>query len=225
MNQPERRHHRRLTLDKVRVRLVSGQFEDLSGSVNFAKRLVNVGLGGACIETSGRLRPDVDMTVEIRFDEFGGSLRSQAQIIWTETVGDRGLETHLMGLKFVGLELSNTVRQYLDGGRASQILSKRRAEYEELKEKAEARKAAPTARKWSATRKLLMSALVLLLLYAGSFGGLVAAGRTDSAQPGIRYRYLGRESTGEGEETLAKFYSPAYWAARRAGLDLTYDRP
>jgi hypothetical protein len=222
MDQPERRRHRRLSMDKVRVRLVSGQFENLSGTVNFAKRLLNVGLGGACIETTGRLRPDVAMTVEIRFDEFGGNLRSAAQVIWTETVGDKGLETHLMGLKFIGLEISNAVRDYFDGGRASAIISKRRAEYEVLKEKAEARKANVGTPKWSAKKKMLVSALVLVLLYVGSFGGLVAAGRTESAAPGIHYRYLGGDDV---EGALAKLYSPAYWAARKAGLDLTCDRP
>lgn len=228
MNQPsppvqERRSHRRLSLDKVRVRLVSGELDDLSRGVNFAKRLVNVGLGGACIETIGRLRPDVKMFVEIRFDEFGGTLRSEAQAIWTDMAGEKGLETHLMGVSFVKPELTNAVREYFDGGRASAIISKRRAEYEELKAKSTARKAGLVARKGSAAKKTLVALLVLILLYVAGFVGLIAAGRTESQGPGIRYRYLGREGTGGGEEALAKAYLPLYWVVRKAGIDLTYD--
>lgn len=226
MNRPsapvrERRRYCRRALAKVRVRLVSGEFDDLAGSVNFARRLVNVSQAGACVETTGRLRPDVKMTIEIRFEEFGGTLRSQAQVIWADTVKEGAAETHLLGLRFVGLELTNAVRDFFEGDRASMIVSKRRAEYEELKLESTARKANLAGNRWSATRKSFVFPLLLVLLYVGSFGGFLAAGRTESAGPGIRFRYLGGPAA--AEETLAKIYSPLVWAARKAGLELTYE--
>src|SRR5258706_4250511 len=145
----ERRRHARLSPSKVRVRCVSGQFDDLSSTVNFAKRLLNVGVGGMCIETTGRLRPDVALTAEVRFDEFNGTLRSQAKIVWTETVKEGALEIQLAGLRFVGPELTAAVREYLEGGRATMIKAKRSAEYQELKAQSEERKAKVGRKKWS----------------------------------------------------------------------------
>jgi hypothetical protein len=55
----------------------------------------------------------------------------------------------------------------------------------------------------------------------------VTAGRRESKGPGIHYRYLGPQSTGEGsgEQTVAKIFSPLLWALQKAGVDLTYDNP
>jgi hypothetical protein len=124
-----------MALDNVRVRVSNAQFDDVGGGVNFAKRLVNVSLGGVCIETSGRLRPDVKLFVEVKFDAFVGALRAQAQVIWTNSVDRGGVETHTMGLRFIQPEISSTVRDFFEGDRATLIMTRKQAEYEELKAK------------------------------------------------------------------------------------------
>ena len=222
----ERRRHRRLTAENVRVRLVSGGFDDLASGVTFARRLINIGIGGMCVETTGRLRPGVKMSAEVRFDDFVGALRTQAQLIWAETVKQGASEVHLAGFRFVGPELTAPVRDFLEGGRATMIVTKRRAEYEDLKQKSEARKAGVGPKKWGAPKKTAAIFLVLIFVYVASFGGLVFAGRRESQSPGIHFRYTGAESKGGGaEESLSKLYYPLYWAFRKAGIELVYDAP
>lgn len=223
----ERRRHQRLPPDNIRVRVINGVFDDVGGTVNLAKRLVNVSLGGVCIETTGRLRPDVKLNVELKFDAFNGALRSETQVIWTQTLNPGGAESHLMGLKFLRPEISSAVRDFFEGDRASMIMTRRQIEYEELKAKSEQRKLQASRKPWSRPKKTVAGILVLLLLYVGSFAGFVWAGRRESTAPGIHYRYLGPQSTGEGsgESTLAKIYSPLLQGLQKAGVQLTYDDP
>ena len=223
----ERRRQNRLVLDNVRVRVISGEFDDLAGGVNFAKRLVNVSLAGVCIETTGRLRPDVKLSVELKFDAFNGTLRSKAQIIWADTLNKGGNEMYMAGLKFIGPEITSAVRDFFEGDRASMIMTRRQIEYEELKAKSEARKAGLVKKPWSKPKKTVAGALVLLFLYVASFAGFVWAGKREVAGPGMHYRYLGPQSTGEGsgESTLAKIYSPLLQGLQKAGVKLTYDDP
>ena len=223
----ERRRNNRMVLDNVRVRVISGEFDDLAGGVNFAKRLVNCSLAGVCIETTGRLRPDVKLSVELKFDAFNGSLRSHAQIVWANTVNKGGAEIYLAGLRFIGPEITSAVRDFFEGDRASMIMTRRQIEYEELKAKSEARKAGLIKKSWSKPKKTVAGVLVLLFLYVASFGGFVLTGRREAPGPGIHYRYLGPQSTGEGsgEQTVAKVYSPLLWALQKAGVQLTYDDP
>jgi hypothetical protein len=226
--QGERRRHERLSPDRVKVRCASGELDELYSGVNFAKRVVNVGLGGVCIETTGRLRPDVTLSVEIKFEAISGALRSQAKIIWARTDKEGAAETHLCGLRFIGPEITAPVREYLEGGRASMIMTRRQIEYEELKTKSEARKAAAARKPWSKPKKTVAGILVLLFCYIALFGGLVTHGRREAPAGGggIHYRYLSADSTsGPGEETFAKIFNPLYWAIRKAGVDLTYDQP
>ena len=228
MNQPnrppagvgERRRHFRREPTNVRVRLVSGEFDDPASSVNFAKRLINYTQAGACVETTGRLRPDIKMTIELKFDAFGGTLRSQAQVIWAETRKEGAADAHFLGVRFVGAELTNAVRDFFEGDRASMIVSKRAAEYQDLKAKSTARKKDMMRKKWSTTKKSIVFPLLLILIYIGSFGVFVWTGRTNPGQPGIRFQYV---KGGSSEETLAKIYSPLVWAAQKAGVDLTHD--
>ena len=216
-----------MALDNVRVRVSNAQFDDVAGGVNFAKRLINVGLGGVCVETTGRLRPDVKLYVEVKFEAFVGAIRAQAQVIWTKTDAQGPVETHLMGLRFVQPEISSTVRDFFEGDRASLIMTRKQAEYEELKAKSEKRKLDAARKPWSKPKKTVAGILVLLFVYVAAFGGLVTAGRRESKDPGIHFRYLGPQSTGEGsgEQTLAKIFSPVLWSLRKAGVDLTYDDP
>ena len=217
-----RRHFRRDADNKVRVRLVSGEFDDPASSVNFAKRLVNYTQAGACVETTGRLRPDIKMKIELKFDAFNGHLRSQVQVVWAETKKEGAAEVHLVGLRFVGAELTNAVRDFFEGDRASLIVTRRKAEYEDLKAKSTARKHDMMRKKWSTTKKSIVFPLLLILIYVGSFGVFVGLGRTNPGGPGIRFRYVEGGST---EETLAKIYSPLVWAAQKAGVDLAHDAP
>jgi len=223
----ERRRNNRMVLDNVRCRVINGAFDDVGGTVNLAKRLVNVSLGGVCIETTGRLRPDVKLNVELKFDAFNGALRAQTQVIWTRTVNEGPAESHLMGLKFIAPEISTAVRDFFDGDRATMIMTRRQAEFEELKAKSEARKAGLIKKPWSKPKKTVAGALVLLFLYVAAFGGFVLAGRRESTAPGIHYRYLGPQSTGEGsgEATLAKIFNPLLLGLQKAGVQLTYDDP
>jgi hypothetical protein len=219
-DQPERRRQRRLTPPNVRVRCVSGEYDDLSSGVNFARRLLNIGIGGMCIETTGRLRPGVQMSAEIRFDDFGGGLRTRAQLLWTETRKEGGAEIEVAGFRFIGAELTAAVREFLEGGRASLIVNKRHAEYVDLKQKADERKAGAGRKKWSAPKKTAASFLVLLFVYIAGFGALVTAGRRE-APAGVHFRY----PAGPLQEGLTTLYSPLCWALRKAGVDLTVDPP
>jgi hypothetical protein len=216
--QEERRLHRRLSPRNVRVRLVSGEYDDLTSGVNFAKRLVNIGLGGMCIETTGRLRAGVKMSAEIRFDDFGGALRTQALLVWVDSVKEGAVETYLAGFRFVGPELTSTVREFLEGGRASMIATKRQMEYQDLKVQAEERKAQAGRKKWSAPKKTAAGILLLIFLYVASFGAFVTLGRTE-APSGIHFR----SPKGIPEESLTTLYAPLTWTFRKAGLEITVD--
>jgi hypothetical protein len=205
---------------------VSGELDDLTSGVNFARGLANIGLGGMCVETTGRLRPGVTMSAEVRFEDFGGALRTQSQVVWAETRKEGALEVHWAGLRFIGPEFTRPVREFLEGARATMIVTRRQAEYEILKHNSEVRKASAESKKWGAPKKTAATLLVLAFLYVASFGVLVFAGRRESPPGGIHFRYAGAESTGgKAEEVLSKLYSPIYWVLRKAGVDLAYDAP
>lgn len=216
--QQERRRHSRLSPPNVKVRCVSGEYDDLTNGVNFARRLINVSLGGMCIETTGRLRAGVRMSADIRFEDIGGALRTQAQLIWVETLKEGAAETYVAGFRFIGPELSSTVREFLDGGRASMIVTKRQAEYKDLKHKSEERKAGLGRKKWSAPKKTAAGLLLLIFFYIAGFGGLVTMGRKESPT-GVHFQY----PTWAPQEGMTTLYSPLYWALRKAGVDLTLD--
>jgi len=212
----ERRRHRRQSPPNVRIRCVSGEYDDLSSGVNFAKRLVNIGQGGMCVETTGRLRAGIKMSAEIRFDDLGGTLRSQALIVWAEAIKEGAVETYLAGFRFVDPEITSTVREFLEGGRASMIVTKRQAEYQDLKQKSEARKAEAGRKKWSAPKKTAAGLFLLIFLYLASFGSLVTLGRTE-APSGVHFRY----PKGIPEKSLTTLYTPLTWALRQAGIEIT----
>ena len=215
----ERRKHRRFTPPNTRIWCVGGEFEEMYTTVNFARRLLNLGPKGLCVETTGRLRPELKMSVEIRFDDVGGTLRSQARIIWSASVKQGSEEVHKAGLWFTGKqETTQAVRDYLEGGRADLIVAKRQAEYQDLKRKSEARKE-EGPRKGGFLKKAVLTLFLLTLCYVGSYWGFVAAGRIDSPDGRIHYQYPG------AEETLSKVYSPLYWLFRKAGIDLAYGPP
>jgi len=216
--QQERRRHRRLSPPNVRVRCVSGEYDDLTSGVNFARRLLNIGLGGMCVETTGRLRSGVKMSAELRFDDFGGALRTQAQLVWTDTLKEGAAETYVAGFRFIGPEFSSAVREFLDGGRASMIATKRHAEYVDLKQKSEERKAAVGRKKWSAPKKTAAGLLLLIFFYLAGFGGLVTLGRQESPA-GVHFRY----PAWAPQEGMTTLYSPLYWALRKAGVELTLE--
>jgi len=217
-SQQERRRHRRLSPPNVRVRCVSGEYDDLVSGVNFARRLINIGLGGMCVETTGRLRTGVKMSAELRFDDFGGALRTQAYLVWVDTRKEGATETYVAGFRFVGPELTSAVREFLDGGRASMIATRRRADYEDLKQKSEERKASVGRKKWSAPKKTAAGLLLLIFFYLAGFGGLVTIGRQESPT-GVHFRY----PAWAPQEGLTTLYSPVLWALKKAGVDLTLD--
>jgi len=220
----ERRKNERVLPDKVRAWLVNGQIEEILSTVNFCKRLINLSPVGMCCETTGRLRVGVQMTAEIRFDGIGGSMRSGAKIIWVETVPQGGLDIHKAGLQFVGkLEMTKPVREYFQGRSAVSIVATRKAEYQELKTKSEARKQGIGSGRGKVAKRTGVSLLLILILYMGSFGVLVHRGRVESTQPGFHYRYASPGST--AEDTLAKIYSPLLRIFRAMGVNLNYTPP
>ncbi len=225
--QVERRRFRRYTPEQVRVWCTSGEFEEQYTAVNFARRLVNVGLRGVCLETAGLLRPDVKMNVEVRFDGLAGAIRSQARIVWTDTVRDKNAEISRAGLVFTGQpQVTQPVREYLEGGRPTAIRARREAEYVELKAKAVAGQEGGEPSRGGAARTMAKVLLFLILFYAAAFWGLVLLGRVPSPQPGLAYRYLGPASSGGAtEETLAQIFWPALWCSQKVGVDLRYEPP
>jgi hypothetical protein len=220
----ERRRNERILPDNVRAWLVNGQFEEIFSTVNFCKRLINLSPAGMCCETTGRLRVGVQMSAEIRFDGIGGNIRAGAKIIWVDTVQNGGLEVYRAGLQFVGkVDMTKPVREFFQGRNPVSIVSSRKAEYQDLKAKSEARKKVVGSRGVAVAKKTGVTLLILLILYLGSFGFLVHRGRVDSPNPGIHYRYASPGSN--AEETLAKIYTPLLRIFRAMGVDLNYTPP
>jgi hypothetical protein len=222
MNSPqgERRRHARLNPENTRVRCGSADAGD-SGT-NFAKRLLNVGPGGTCIETVGRLRAGVRLDVDLRFDDFGGALRSQAVIVWVSTLKEGGMEVHLAGLRFIGPEFSAAVRQFLKGRPAGEIAAERKDAYRDLKQKAAG--AAEGSRRRRPFRTVLLALGALAVLYAGAFAVCVAGGRLEG--PGLRFRYTGMwNGSAPQERVLSSVFDPLLKLCRAAGLDWVHDAP
>lgn len=222
----ERRKSRRFIPENVRVWVVSGEFEELYTTVNFARRLLNIGPKGACVETTGRLRPDVKLSLEVRFDSLNATLRAEARIMWAATDTKGSEEIHKAGLWFTGkVETTEPVRVFLEGGRPEKVVAQRQAEYQQLKRKSEERKG-PAPKKAGLFRKLVLALFVLVVLYNASFWGLVARGRIASTSPGIRYRYWpGGAEAVDKEKALTTFYSPLVWVYQKAGVQLLHEAP
>ncbi|HEX7898796.1 MAG TPA: PilZ domain-containing protein [Planctomycetota bacterium] len=224
--QVERRKSPRISPPNARVWCVSGEFEELYTTVNFAKRLVNLSLKGACVETAGRLRQDLKMSVEVRFDDLNGTLRSEGRIVWAQTLDEGGAnEVHMAGIRFQGpMEITKPVRDFMEGERSSEIIERRRAEYVDLKRKKETTAAAPRKRK---VVKTLGATLVLfLLVYVASYGVWILRGNLEVPGGPLTYRYLKADPDARGtEEALARFYFPLYWLFRKCGLNLVYSPP
>lgn len=217
---PERRRHPRVAPRGSRVWLVSGEFDELYTTVNFGRKLLNIGSGGACVETTGRLRPDVKMSLEVKLDDLNGALRTSARIAWVDTKTEGGQEIHKAGLVFTGtLETTQAVRVYLKGQDPSKILAEKKADYLRLKNDADARKTGPGRRR-SPLKAAALSLLLLGMLYVGGFGAAALLGRTTSAAPGLHFRYA---RGGPWEAKAAAFFGPAYRLFRAAGLPLVYD--
>lgn len=217
MGRPERRKDPRLSPANARVWLVSGEFEELYTTVNFARRLVNIGPRGACVETGGRLRSDVKLCLEVRFDDVQAALRTEVRAVWSDTVGKEGQEVHRIGLSFTGRpEIPTPVRELLSGVPAAEIMARRSRGLEDLKRKSEERKRAPARRRSPALLALLLL-LLLVAAYAGSFAALVSRGRIDAPGPELRYRYRA-----DMADFLKRFYGPAHAVGRAAGVPLLY---
>ena len=72
------------------------------------------------------LRPDVLMSIEVRFEAVNGALRAQGKAAWTNTLVQGGQEIHLAGFRFEGEpELSSTVRELLSGIRPTMIMAQK----------------------------------------------------------------------------------------------------
>jgi hypothetical protein len=218
----ERRRYPRINPPNLKVWLVSGEFEELYTTVNFCRRLYNLSMGGICVETTGRLRPDVKMCVEVRFDDLHSSLKSEAKIVWVHTATQGATEVHKAGLKFVGTpEITKPVREFLMGGRATMIRERRQAEYHILKQKSESRIIAQ--KKSGFLKKAIITLAILALVYVGSFWTFLLLGRTGTQDAGMRFRYLGEGSKGGTEVILSKVYAPLVWTFGKAGINLVYD--
>jgi len=216
----ERRRSRRLLPAHARVWLVSGEYQELYTTANFAKGLLNVSLRGACVETTGRLRADLQLSLEVRFDDIQSALRTEARAVWTDTITREGREIHRMGLAFVGAtQCPAPVRALLQGANPAEIMAKREREYVELKQKSEERKQAPVRKKSVAVR-LVFVLLLLGTVYFGSFWALVSRGRVADAGPEIRYAYPPGM-----DKILVPLFRPAHALFRAAGLPLAHPAP
>lgn len=215
--QRERRAHRRYAPDNVRLYCGSGDLEERLTAANYAKRLLNLSLHGACLQTTGRLRPGAKLKIEMRLNDLNGTLRSEARIVWADTVTEDGKESHRAGVRFVGrTEMTNAVRDFLKGADPRMVRARRDMALGELKHKSSQGAAPP--RKRSRIKIVVGVLLVLTILYLGSFWGLVLYGRVETPESGISYRYPAPDS-GTGR-ILEKVYSPLYDLFRKAGVEL-----
>lgn len=161
------------------------------------------------------------MSVELRFDDFNGTMRSEARIVWADTKTEGGQEYHLAGLKFVGTpEITAAVKAFFNGESPRKIAAQRQAEFKDLKRRSEARKEGVGGGRSRPLRKVVAVLLMLSLGYLASFWGFVLLGRTEGA--GLRYRYLGG---GPAEASVAKVYAPARWIFTTLGIPLVHDPP
>lgn len=221
MTRPERRAQKRILPANARAWLVSGEFEDLYTTVNFARGLINISPRGACVETSGRLRPDLKLSVEVRFDDIQSSLRAEARAVWTDTVTEGGNETHRMGVCFVGTpQIPKPVRDLLSGARPEAVMAVREREFEDLKRKADERKKGPARKKAGWAKTLGLFVVLLVLIYAAGFWTAVLRGWLEPPGPGIRFRYA--KENAELDRTLANVFRPAYDLFRAVGIPLTH---
>lgn len=217
----ERRRNPRIVPRNYRVWLVSGEFDEIYTTVNFARSLLNIGPGGACVETTGRLRPDVKMSLEVTFDGLNGALRTGAKIVWVDTRTEGGQEFHKAGLIFTGqMETTQAVRVYLKGQDPSKIIAEKKADYKRLKSDSEARRAGLGRRKPIKIAAYVLA--LLIMLYVAGFGAAVLLGKTTSSAPGLHFRYA---KGGRWEDSLSTLFSPAYWLFRKAGVPIVYDGP
>jgi hypothetical protein len=75
---------------------------DLSGrsGYNAALRLIDVSAKGACLVTTGRLRPGSAMSLELDAPSTKERLNLKALVRWSTTVESRGRVAHVAGLEF-----------------------------------------------------------------------------------------------------------------------------
>ena len=83
----------------------------------------------------------------MRFDAIGGTLRSDARVSWALDKKARGQEGNLTGMEFVGEpEMTESVREFLTGGRMTLIESERGREFKDLTKRKEKETARAKAR-------------------------------------------------------------------------------
>jgi hypothetical protein len=98
----ERRKGNRTVYKGAKVACFSAEHQSQHDSYNFASHLVDVGLGGMCILSVGRLRDGVRMNVDIFFPQHQGGLKAIAKVKWSREIDYRGKTLFMTGLEFVG---------------------------------------------------------------------------------------------------------------------------
>ena len=74
---------------------------DVPRPVNLSTRLIDVGPGGACILSVGRLRPQAEIDLSIVLPDYLSRFKARAVVAWSKTVASReGREAHAAGLRF-----------------------------------------------------------------------------------------------------------------------------
>ena len=97
----ERRHHPRTRADEsYGVACTSADFVVTGKANNLALRILDVGAGGACITTTGRLREGVAIIIAISVPGDPVRHQSKAIVRWSTTIESKGRTAHVAGLQF-----------------------------------------------------------------------------------------------------------------------------
>lgn len=97
----EKRKHARQVYKGAKVLCYSSEDPRGANPYNFATHLVDVGLGGVCILSVGRLRPEIKMIVDIFFQQYAGGLKAPARVCWSKEVEHKGKMLFMTGLEFL----------------------------------------------------------------------------------------------------------------------------
>lgn len=96
----DKRKFKRVTYKGAKVLCFGADENRGANPYNYATHLVDVSLGGACVLSVGRLRPDARMILDVFFQQHQGGFRVPAVVRWSREVTHQGKQLYMSGLEF-----------------------------------------------------------------------------------------------------------------------------